>query len=107
MKRSRDDYVPIDNEILKTSGVTHEPIITANQILVICGYGGAASAYAEIQHEDTSLNHPPLTPRRTGTKKTSRPGRAKYLERAFLDYAPTIPTYLAEQCDKIFAKQGL
>lgn len=113
MKHSREDYVPIDNERLKTSGVVAPaPIIEAGVITVLMGYGGVAINgkevnYAVIQHEDTSLSHPPKNPGRKQTKQTSRPGRAKYLEQAVLDYAPSVPAYLASQCDKMFRKEGL
>ena len=43
---------------LKDSGAVDGPKIDADGIEVQISYGGNASAYAGVQHWDTSLNHP-------------------------------------------------
>lgn len=50
--------VPFDVGTLKDSGAVEKPKIDANGIEVEITYGGAAAAYAAVQHWDTSLNHP-------------------------------------------------
>lgn len=112
MNKSKRDYVPIDNAILKGSAVVAAPIRTGTGVIVMMGYGGAAKAYAVIQHENTALNHPPKNPRRRYTKsgrlrRPSRPGRAKYLSLAFDERVPEIPANLAIACDAMFMKAGL
>lgn len=59
--------VPVDLGVLRASGFVDGPIkIAPKKMRVTLGYGGAASAYALIQHERTDYHH------------TS--GQAKYLE---------------------------
>ncbi len=60
--------VPVDLGTLKNSGFVEEPKISKNAVTVTLGYGGAAKAYALVQHERTDLNHPGQ-------------GEPKYLER--------------------------
>jgi hypothetical protein len=43
---------------LKDSGTVEKPKIDATGIEVEITYGGAAAAYAAVQHWDTTLNHP-------------------------------------------------
>lgn len=107
MKKSVRDYVPIDNGFLRGSAAVGTPVKMANGgVRVDMGYGGAAKAYAVVQHEDETLSHPPKNPRRTGTKATSRPGRAKYLKLAFDERAPKVPMNLAVSIDRMFTKRG-
>lgn len=74
MAISKRDFVPVDQGILRGSGHVAGPDIGANKVTVTLGYGGAASAYALVQHERTDFNHP-------------RGGQAKYLERPFFQRA--------------------
>lgn len=57
MTDSEDNYVPVDTGVLKSSGYVQEPVIDGESISVTLGYGGAASAYAAVQHEDLSYKH--------------------------------------------------
>jgi hypothetical protein len=50
--------VPFDVGTLKDSGAVEGPRIDSNGVEVEITYGGAAKAYAAVQHWDTSLNHP-------------------------------------------------
>ena len=48
---------PVDLGTLRASGVVHSPDIGAKKVVVELGYGGAASAYALVQHERTDFSH--------------------------------------------------
>ena len=48
---------PVDIGTLRNSGTVLRPEMRGNQIEVQMGFGGAASAYAEIQHERTDYHH--------------------------------------------------
>lgn len=50
--------VPFRDGILKDSGMVEGPKVDATGVEVQITYGGAAKAYAAVQHWDTSLNHP-------------------------------------------------
>lgn len=67
MTESKQSRVPVDTGTLRASGRVQQPKISGENVTVTLGYGGAASAYALIQHEATWFNHPGQ-------------GRAKYLE---------------------------
>ena len=49
--------VPFRDGTLKRSGEVSKPKLDATGIEVEISYGGAAQAYAAVQHWDTSLNH--------------------------------------------------
>jgi hypothetical protein len=72
MTKSKRDYVPVDTGTLRASGHVKEPVITGTRVQVTMGYGGAASAYAIVQHENTQLHHP-------------NGGQAKYLEQPVME----------------------
>ena len=113
MARSKTLYVPVDTGVLRASGTVKAPeLVGPTTVTVTLGYGGAARAYAVIQHEDTTLSHPPKNPRKRYTKKgrlkaTPRAGQAKYLERPLLEATPTIYANLANSCAAMFTKAGL
>ncbi len=58
---------PVDHGPLKGSGHVKRPVISRHKVEVVLGFGGAASAYALIQHERTDFRHDP-------------PQQAKFLE---------------------------
>jgi hypothetical protein len=105
--------VPVDTGVLRRSATVKKPVLVGNRLIsVTLGYGGAAQAYAVIQHEDLSLSHPPKVRRRKYTstgkrKRTPRAGQAKYLERPILETAPMIYGTLARSCDRMFRSAGL
>jgi hypothetical protein len=73
MKRSKDEFVPIDIGTLEASGFVDMPEREGETgVSVTLGYGGAAAAYALIQHERTDFHHPGQ-------------GQAKYLEQPMLE----------------------
>lgn len=51
--------VPQREGTLRSSGTVGEPIISAGSAMVEFGYGGAANAYAAVQHERTDFKHAP------------------------------------------------
>lgn len=65
MTRSKE-LVPVDTGTLRASGQVQPPEISSGKVSVTMGYGGAASAYALVQHERTDYHH--------------EVGQAKYLE---------------------------
>jgi len=66
--------VPVDTGTLKKSGTVFPPDTKGTTVEVTMGYGGAASAYAVIQHERLDFHHPGQ-------------GQAKYLEQPVMDAA--------------------
>ena len=89
-----DELVPFDDGILSGSqGVNVKE--RGTQVTVEIGYGGAASAYALVQHEDLTLSHPPKA--LGGSPVAPGQGRGpKYLE---------YPTkQIAKRAEKIIAQ---
>jgi len=66
MARSKEYYVPVKTGTLRRSGQVGRPDRMGDSVSVKLSYGGAASAYALVQHERTDYHHPH--------------GQAKYLE---------------------------
>lgn len=66
--------VPVDTGVLRASATVSAPIISGSNVSVELGYGGAASAYAMVQHERTDFNHP-------------NGGKAKFLSDPLHNYA--------------------
>lgn len=81
MTDSKDNYVPVDQAVLKNSGHVLEPVIEGTKVLVQMVFGGLAKAYAVIQHERLDFKH--------------RVGGAKYLELPLLKAATTMGSRLA------------
>ena len=69
MSDSKNNYVPVKEGILKSSGHVKLPEVQGSRITVEMGYGGAAEKYALIVHEDLNAIH--------------KVGQAKYLEIPF------------------------
>ena len=72
---------PVDKGILRDSGHVLPPDIGATEVEITAGFGGAASAYAIVQHERLDYSHPS--------------GNAKFLERPFLAAIPSMVSSLA------------
>lgn len=64
---------------LRASGTVHEPVRSGRNISVTLSYGGAARAYAVVQHERLDFHH--------------TTGQAKYLESVLNESRP----YMAER----------
>jgi hypothetical protein len=65
-----EPLVPVDEGVLRGSGHVAPAEETIDGVSVTCGYGGAAEAYALVQHERLDYHH--------------RVGQAKYLEEPYL-----------------------
>lgn len=50
--------VPFDTGVLKDSGAVEQAKVDSDGVEVEITYGGAATAYAAVQHWDETLNHP-------------------------------------------------
>lgn len=74
MARSKAEFVPVDLGVLRASGHVQQPVKKGGAVEVTLAYGGAAEAYALIQHERLDFQH--------------RVGQAKYLERPMMDAMP-------------------
>lgn len=95
--------VPLEDGILRGSA-TIEPVeVSGQQFHVRMGYGGAAAAYALIQHENMAFHHPGLHSKRKGQVGRS----AKYLETPVRQAAPTLERKLARIVMNYFALNGL
>lgn len=64
MADSKQNYVPVDMGILRSSGFVKPPVVTGSSAVVEMGYGGAASSYALYVHEGTgpAVGRPPFMP---------------------------------------------
>jgi hypothetical protein len=82
MADSKENFVPVDEGILRDSGFVELPVFDGDGVSVRLGYGGAAAAYAVVQHEDLTLNHP-------------NGGEAKFLEKPMLTHWSRVPAVIA------------
>jgi hypothetical protein len=71
------DIAPIESGTLRESGAV-EVASSDEGATVAIGFGGAASAYAKVQHENVALHHDV--------------GQAKFLKTAAAGLAPDVPT---------------
>jgi hypothetical protein len=92
--RASKEQVPLRDGQLRGSGMVQEPQISGTNWSITMGYGGAASAYALIQHENLSFHHP-----QEGRK-------AKYLSDPFRDALPGIEDRMSEFVVRYFATGG-
>lgn len=77
MTLSKRDFVPVDLGTLRASGHVRPPETHGTVVSVTMGYGGAAKAYAVVQHERLDFRHP-------------RGGQAKYLEAPVMQEARNV-----------------
>jgi hypothetical protein len=91
MTTSKRSWVPVDLGTLRASGRVERPRISGSNVSVELGFGGAAAAYALIQHERTDFNHPGQ-------------GRAKYLEGPVKEAAPTIGRKIARRLQRAWGR---
>ena len=88
--RVSKDLVPVDEGTLMGSGHVQAPNVGATDVEVEFGYGGAAKAYALIQHERMDYNH--------------RTGQAKFLEQPTLEAAIGMGARLARHLGRLFGR---
>jgi hypothetical protein len=80
--------VPVKHGTLRRSGIILPPVIQGKSVLVQMGYGGAASAYALIQHERQDFRH--------------KDGQTwKYLETPVRERIPNLELRLQKRIDRI------
>jgi hypothetical protein len=70
MTDAKQNYVPVDDGILRASGHVKAPQYVGDDVHIILAFGGAAEDYAVIQHEALNYQH--------------TVGEAKYLEKPWL-----------------------
>jgi hypothetical protein len=95
--------VPIEDGILRDSGTVNPAETIGDRFKISMGYGGAASAYALIQHENMAFHHPGLHSKRKG--QVGR--KAKYLEDPMRDAGPTLERKMADMLVNYFRANGL
>lgn len=90
MTDSKTQYVPVDQGVLRDSGVVLPPTWTDRVLSVVMGFGGAAAAYALAVHEHLSEHSPPSwrLAEASGHPVHFTVGGPKYLERPFLARIP-------------------
>jgi hypothetical protein len=86
---AQENYVPVDEAILKGSGYVTLPE-GDDEVSSTIGFGGPASDYAEVQHERPDFQH--------------TVGQWKYLETPFMNRIPTLPLVLAEAVERAFRR---
>ena len=78
--------VPVDQGILKASGVVRRPDISRHKVVIELGFGGAARAYALAQHE--------------GKFRHNAPQKRKFLEQPVKDARSGFGNRLAQHVDR-------
>ena len=88
MTDAKENYVPVGQPpedktpgTLRASGFVLPPVVIGNHVEIVLGFGGAAEAYAMVQHEHLEYKH--------------TVGQAKYLERPMLKAATGLDTRMA------------
>lgn len=89
--RNSQKIVPVDSGTLRRSGQVNNPVEEGSRISVTLGYGGAAKAYALIQHENLFYSH-------------KEGQQAKYLETPFNRQQPKIRENLIRRLRRILDK---
>jgi hypothetical protein len=76
---------PVDTGTLRGSGTVLPPEVSGSKVTVVSGFGGAASAYAVVQHERHS-------------------SKSKFLERPFLARAGKMGSNLATRVERAWQR---
>lgn len=87
---SAENYVPVDEGILRSTGHVQPPARRGNEVSVTLGFGGPAAPYAAVVHENLAASH--------------AVGQAKYLETPFMQAAPSLPERLARLVEAAFRR---
>jgi hypothetical protein len=102
MEKSKQ-IVPLEDGILRGSATIQPVQISGQTFTIDMGYGGAASAYALVQHENMSYHHPGLHSHRKGQTGRS----AKYLEKPMREGLNGIEQRLIKAVERYFAAAGI
>lgn len=85
---------PVDTGVLRGSGYVMAPVTSGGQTTCKLGFGGAAKAYALVQHERLDFKHP-------------NGGEAKYLENAIIEFGGSKGTRIfVDAVEKFLASNG-
>jgi len=85
MADSKDNYVPVDQGVLKSTGHVELPVVSGNNVSVKMGYGGPAAPYALAVHENPRAGKTGgVSPKGQRYKHWATVGGYKYLERPLL-----------------------
>ena len=102
MADSKDNFVAVDQGILKSTGHVEQPVTKGHSVSVTLGYGGPAAPYALEVHEN------PRAGRTGGVSPSGRPykhwasvGGWKYLETPFINAARDLAARIAERLSRI------
>ncbi len=88
MADSKEHYVPVDTGVLRESGYVEPPVLNGTETTVVLAYGGAASAYALLVHENPRAGKTGgLSPQGKSYKHWARVGSWKFLETPFKEAA--------------------
>lgn len=86
--------VPLDQGTLRASGIVNPPEISGTTWAITMGFGGAASAYALIQHENLAFAH-------------ANGRSAKYLETPVTEAVPDFSKSLIARVEAILYQGGV
>ena len=107
MADSKQNYVPVDSDTLRTSGHVKNPKISAKGISIKLGYGGAASKYALIVHENPRAGKTGgVSPSGKKYKTWSKVGGWKYLEKPVMKHAAVMAINMSVTLKRFFTTQG-
>lgn len=96
--------VPVDTGTLRNSGLVSSQMIKGDVVEVTITYGGAGAQYAQIVHEDMTMDHSPS--KLTAVTKRPRRGQAKYLEIPVMAAAPNFMRSVAIRYANYFRRGG-
>lgn len=107
LARKSNELVPFDTGNLARSIVIKYPTVLSDKPEGSVAYGGTGAPYAVVQHEDTSLSHPPKA--KGGSPVAPGSGRGpKYLEYPLKRMAvPFFNKKLIKEINKAIKKMSL
>jgi len=82
MRRSKTEFVPIDQSTLMLSGFVQNAVRSGDDISIVMGFGGDAKKYTLAIHETPSQHDPPSW---KGKRVQFKRGGPKYLERPLME----------------------
>lgn len=82
MRRSKTEFVPIDQSTLMLSGFVNDVVRKGDDVIVTMGFGGDAKSYTLAIHETPSSHDPPSW---KGVSVQFKRGGPKYLERPLME----------------------
>ena len=106
LARRSTELVPFDTGNLARSIVIKYPTVLNNKPEGSVAYGGTGAPYAVVQHEDTSLSHPPKS--KGGSPVEAGSGRGpKYLEYPLKRYQKVFNKLLIRKINKAIKRYSV